>query len=128
MRQLLLLGILSLALPGCYIARQTQNDPLHADRIAQLVPGTSTAAQVVEALGAPTEVVQLGKRTAYRYDYTATKDTGLLLVVVGLFNSDTRADRAWVFFNEQEVLTHVASSLHAKDARYAMPWQTIRSR
>ena len=128
MRHFLLVCLLSITLPGCYISRQTQNDPLHAGRIAQLAPGTSTAAQVVEALGAPTEVVQLGKRTAYRYDYTATKDTGVLLLVVGLFNSDTRADRVWVFFDEREILTHVASSLRASDAKYAMPWQSVRGK
>src|SRR5690349_15764356 len=124
MRQLILIAALAVALPGCYLARQTQNDPLHTDRIASLVPGTSTAKDVVVALGAPTEVVQLGKRSAYRYDYTETKDTGVLLLVVGLFNSDTRADRAWVFFDEHDILTHVASSLRAADASYALPWQS----
>ena len=126
MRQFILLVTLSIALQGCYLARQTQNDPLHAERIARLVPGTSTAKEVVEVLGAPTEVVQLGRRTAYEYDYTATKDTGLSLLVVWLRNTDTRADRAWVFFDEHEVLTHVASSLHASDASYALPWQSVR--
>ena len=128
MRQLLLIAALALVLPGCYLARQTQNDPLHAERIASLAPGTSTAKDVVAALGAPTEVVQLGKHSAYRYDYTATKDTGVLLLIVGLFNSDTRADRVWVFFDQSEILTHVASSLHAEDAHYALPWQAMRSK
>ena len=59
-------------------------------------------------------------------NYTATKDTGLSLLVVWLRNTDTRADRAWVFFDEHEVLTHVASSLHASDASYALPWQSVR--
>jgi outer membrane protein assembly factor BamE (lipoprotein component of BamABCDE complex) len=126
MRQLLVILTLTLLLPGCYLARQTQNDPLRADQIASLTPGTSTAKDVVTALGAPTEVVQLGRRAAYRYDYTARKDTGVLLLVVGVFNSDTRADRVWVFFDENELLTHVASSLRADDARYALPWQKIR--
>ncbi len=128
MRQFLLLAALSIALPGCLLSKQTQNEPLHAERIAHLVPGTTTAKEVVELLGAPTEVVQLGKRTTYRYDYTATKNTGLWLIAVYLSNSDTRADRAWVFFDEHEVLTHVASSLHADEASYAMPWNSARSK
>ncbi|HUR27287.1 MAG TPA: hypothetical protein VM509_03820 [Planctomycetota bacterium] len=126
MRQLFAIVTLTLLLQGCYLARQTQNDPLRANQVASLAPGTSTAKDVVTALGAPTEVVQLGRRTAYRYDYTAQKDTGVLLLIVGVFNSDTRADRVWVFFDEHEVLTHVASSLRADEARYALPWQKIR--
>lgn len=128
MRQLLLVLPLAFLLPACILARQTQNEPLHADRFASLVPGKTTAGETVAILGAPTEVVQLGKRTAYRYDYTVTKDAGLFLLLVNFGNSDTRADRAWVFFDSEERLTHVATSLHGIDASYSMPWQDVRDR
>lgn len=113
-------------LSGCFLAKRTQNEPLDGARIATLQPGQTHARQVVESLGAPTEVVQLGRRSAYRYDHTHTKDTGVFLVVLGLFNSDTRADRLWVFFDENDVLTHVASSLRADHAQHALPWQDVR--
>ena len=128
MRQLLLVLPLVFLFPSCVLSRQTQNEPLHADRFAKLVPGTTTAKQTVEILGAPTEVVQLGRRTAYRYDYTVKKDAGLVLFLVNFFNSDTRADRAWVFFDSEELLTHVATSMHGLDASYSMPWQEVRDR
>jgi hypothetical protein len=128
MRQLLFVLCLSTLLPGCILARHTNNEPIHADRIARLVPGKTTAKEAVEILGAPTEVVQLGKRTAYRYDHSVTKDTGVVLFLINVFNSDTRADRAWVFFDEHEILTHVAGNLHAADASYALPWQSVRDR
>jgi hypothetical protein len=128
MRQFLLVIALSIPLPGCVLAKQTENEPLHPDRVAKLVPGTSTGKEVVELLGAPTEVVQLGRRSAYRYEFLAKKETGLLLLVVNLFNSDARADRVWVFFDEHDVLTHVASSMHADQARYAMPWSSVHDK
>ena len=63
---LLRIAALSLAatLAGCGIARQDVNEPLDAARIQGLVPGATTARQVVEQLGGPNEVVQLGRRTA----------------------------------------------------------------
>jgi len=69
--------------------------------------------------------VQLWKQSAYRYESTTTKDAGLWLLVVGLFNSDAHADRAWVFFDEQGLLTHVGATLAADEAEYALPWMEI---
>jgi len=78
--------------------------------------------RVTELLGAPTEVVQLGTRTAYRYDFTETKSAGLFLLVVGFFNSDSHQDRVWVFFDENESVTHVGATLAGDQAEYSMPW------
>lgn len=122
-RTLCLLSLLFL--PSCFLSRQTENEPLSFAATEGLQPGTTTARQVVDRLGAPNDVVQLGKRTAYHYRYTKTKRAGLLLLVVGLFNEDTRSDRLWVFFDENEVLTHFGSSLQGHHTQYAMPWNNI---
>lgn len=111
--------------PACAVARSTDNEPLAAERLAKLTPGTSTAKDVVAMLGAPVDVVQLGKRSAYLYSYTATKRAGLWLVVVGLYNVDTRSDRAWVFFDENQVLTHLGTTLAGDQAEYAMPYENV---
>ena len=115
----------TLLLPGCLIGRNTVNEPLEQAAIEQLRPGESTAGQVVELLGAPTEVVQLGRRSAYRFDATTTKQAGVLLLIVGVFNTDTRQDRLWAFFDEQDVLTHFGATLSADDPEYALPWQNV---
>jgi hypothetical protein len=88
----------------------------------------TTAREVAELLGAPVEVVQLGKRSAYRYQFTSTKRAGLLLLVVGLYSSDARSDRAWVFFDEDQVLSHVGVTLSGADTRYALPWTDLHER
>ena len=122
-RALCLLSLL--CLPSCFLSRQTQNEPLAYASIETLQPGTTTARQVVETLGAPVDIVQLGRRSAYLYRHTKTKRAGLLLLVVGLFNEDTRQDRLWVFFDENNVLTHYGSDLQSHHTQYAMPWNDI---
>ena len=115
--------LLLLALPGCFVSRGTTNAPIRRASLRDLVPGTSTAADATTRLGAPSEVVQLGSRTAYRYDFGTTKRAGLTLVVATFINEDTDADRVWLFFDARDVLTHVGATLEADRARYAMPWQ-----
>ena len=110
--------------PACLVARTSLNEPIDAARVAALQPGMSSA-DVVASLGAPTEVVQLGRRTAYRFDHVKKKRAGIVAVVVGLFNEDTREDRVWAFFDEAGTLTHVGSTFNAEDATYAMPWSDL---
>lgn len=125
MRQILVAALTTGLLTGCFMSRDRSNEPLDKARIDSLVVGKSTATDVVEALGAPTEVVQLGKRSAWRYDFTAEKTSGFTLIVVTFVNSDRRSDRCWLFFDESDVLLHVGTTLEAADTQYAMPWEDV---
>ena len=125
-RSLAFLPLLA-ALSGCLIDRSTVNEPIEAQLVDQLQPGKTTASEAVALLGAPTEVVQLGRRSAYRFQFENTKSAALFLIVVNLMSSDSRADRVWLFFGEDDVLTHVASTFESKDARYALPWTKLHS-
>lgn len=118
---------LMLSLPGCFFARVNRNDPLVPSAVEQLLPGTTTAQQAVELLGGPTLVVQLGDRSAYRYDHTVTKATGLLLGIFNVGHTDTREDRLWLFFDDEDRLTHVGTSLQSHRARYALPWEDLHA-
>ncbi|MFN0008149.1 MAG: hypothetical protein ACKVXR_09600 [Planctomycetota bacterium] len=118
--------ILALALaPSCFVSRSMVNEPLRRAEIDRLVPGETMASEITSILGAPNEVVQLGSRTAYRYDFSVQKRAGFTLIVVTLLNEDTRTDRVWLFFDKDDVLTHSGSTLQAADARYAMPWVEV---
>jgi len=126
MRTRLLIPILLLpVLSGCLIDRSTMNVPLAPDAVAALEPGSTTAREAVERLGAPVEVVQLGRRSAYRYEFTTSKRAALFLFVVNLIGRDTRSDRVWAFFDEQDVLTHLGSTFEGGDTRYALPWTKL---
>lgn len=120
----ILAAFLALTCSACAVARSNLNEPVEQARLDQLRLGMG-AREVVEILGAPADVVQLGRRSAYRYDFTTTKRAGLWLIVVLLYNEDTRSDRAWVFFDENEALTHVAATLDAEDTSYSMPWKDL---
>lgn len=122
-RSFLLLPLCLVA--ACAIARQDTNEPLDAAAIRAFEPGKTTARQVTEQLGAPTEVVQLGKRTAYRYDATTAKAAILILVVINIGNQDTRSDRLWLFFDEHDVLSHYGASFGTHHTQYAMPWEDV---
>ena len=85
----------------------------------------ASAAEVVAKLGAPTEVVQLGRRSAYRYDATRTKSTVLFLGIVNFANQDARQDRVWLFFDDKDVLLHYGATLSTHRTQYALPWEDV---
>lgn len=121
----LALVLLIPVLPSCFISRRTTDEPLQGKRMDTLSVGTSTATDVANTLGAPNEVVQLGKRMAWRYDFTAAKTAGFTILVLTFINEDARADRAWLFFDENSVLQYAGRTLEADHASYSMPWQDI---
>jgi hypothetical protein len=121
----LLAGLAVLASSSCAFFRSNRNEPIDAALLERLVVGRTTAREAVEILGGPSQVVQLGNRSAYRYDHTTTKGTGLLLLVLNFGHADTREDRVWLFFDETDLLTHVGHSLEAHRAQYAFPWEDI---
>jgi hypothetical protein len=124
-RSILLLLPLVLSTPGCFLSRGMTNEPVRRALVDQLVPGESTAGDATRLLGAPNEVVQLGNRSAYRFDFTTLKRAGFSIFVVTVFNEDTRSDRVWLFFDAQDRLTHVGKTFEGDSARYAMPWQKV---
>jgi outer membrane protein assembly factor BamE (lipoprotein component of BamABCDE complex) len=107
--------------PGCFFSRRNINAEFDRERVERLEPGQTTAREVVELLGAPNEVVQLGRRSAYRYDHTHQREEGLFLIVLFLHGTDVKSDRVWVFFDEDLVLTHVGSTFEADNAEYGIP-------
>ena len=115
-----------LLLSACGIARMESNEPIDATLVRTLQPGTTTAREVVEKLGAPTEVVQLGRRSAYRYDASSGKSAGLILIVFNMFAQDMRTDRVWVFFDEKDVLTHYGATYGVHRTQYALPWEDVQ--
>ncbi len=117
-----LLGLL--LLPACFFARTRVNEPVEAAREVNLPPGTP-AAEVVAILGAPQQVVEIGNRSAYRYEYAQTKRAGLSLIVLTMINEDTRTDRVWAFFDEEDRLTHLATSFESDGTRYKLPFQRV---
>ncbi|MBM3991223.1 MAG: outer membrane protein assembly factor BamE [Planctomycetes bacterium] len=106
---------------GCLLTRDTVNQPLDEARVVKLARQMSSS-DVLELLGGPMEVVQLGRRSAWRYDHQNTKRTGLTLVVATALNTDTQEDRLWLFFDEHDRLAAFGSTLQASSSEWALPW------
>jgi outer membrane protein assembly factor BamE (lipoprotein component of BamABCDE complex) len=124
MRAPWILGLLCLLASGCFVSRSTRNPALAKDMLGAL-PRGADAQQVLEVLGAPSQVVQLGLRSAWLYEHVNHKRAGFTAIVVTLLNEDLRSDRVWLFFDEQGKLAHAGGSFDADDARWAMPWQDL---
>ena len=119
------IALSALFLVWCGIAGMETTDPIDAQIVRTFEPGKTTGREVVERLGAPTEVVQLGRRSAYRYDASSAKSAGLVLVVFNMFAQDMRTDRLWVFFDEKDVLTHCGATYGTHRTQYALPWESV---
>jgi len=94
------------------------DENLDPQAISQLQAGKSTSADVLRLLGAPSEVIELGNKSAWLYQSQNTKQMGLWLLVYGSYGEDTQFDRCWVFFNENGMLTHYGDNLNADSAEY----------
>lgn len=127
MRATILLLLALSVLPGCFLSRRTIDNPIQPQGLSGLVPGETTAGEAAELMGAPTDVVQLGHRTAWRYEHTVEKQAGLALVVFNMRGLDTHADRVWLFFDEDNVLSHVGKTMASDEAAYALPWSDPHS-
>ena len=115
-----------LFLPACFMGRSTRNEPLDTEVIATFEPGRTTAEDVTNALGPPLRVVELDVRSAYLYEFTQTKNAGLVFILVNFVNTDERSDRIWLFFDSRDVLTHHGSTFAAERTEFSMPWSKIK--
>lgn len=120
MRRALIPAALALALPSCFLSESEVDQALDAKAIATIQPGAS-AADVSRALGAPTRVVELGQGSAWLYEHVVEKQAAAFFLVLGLRGVDSQADRCWVFFNADNVVTHIGATLQADQADYDVP-------
>ena len=126
MRRALLLPPLMTLIAGCALGQFSDNEPLEPKLMVQLVPGKTTAKQAVELLGAPMQVVQLDKRSAYYYEYTNRRLTGVISPLL-LANNDSRQDRMWLFFDERDQLTHYSGTFEGARVRWGFPWTELHN-
>lgn len=103
----LLLVLAFLALGGC--AQYNNNRGVEvtwdAATVSSFTRGTTTRADVLRALGPPSQIIASGDETVLYYLQEQGKGEGLLLIVYNRFELDTRYDRAVFFFDASDRLT-----------------------
>ncbi|MEM1450543.1 MAG: hypothetical protein AAF957_09315 [Planctomycetota bacterium] len=72
------------------------------------VPGTTTRSDVLQALGAPSQLVSLANGTALYYVLERSRGSGLILLLYNRREDRTTYDRAVFFFDADDVLTDFA--------------------
>ena len=108
---------------GCLvIGKNKEYQPFDSGELEKLVPGTTTAAEVSELLGAPSQVVEMSNGNAYIYKRSLAKGTALWLLVVSFGNYEKQYDQVVLFFDENDIMTHYGVSLNANKASYGFPF------
>jgi len=103
-------------------AKNKDYHPFDASGLDKLIPGKSTATQVTEMLGAPSEIVKLSNGNAYIYRRSLSKGTGLWLLIVSFGNYDKHYDQIVIFFDKKNTMTHYGVTLDAHKAAYGLPF------
>ena len=104
------------------LAKNKDYYPFDTGELDKLIPGKTTAAEVTEMLGAPSNIVKLSNGNAYIYTHSLSKGTGLWLVIVTLGNYDKHSDQVVIFFDKNDVMTHYGVTLDANKAAYGLPF------
>lgn len=76
-----------------------------------MVKGTTTQTQILEMLGPPSQVINLGNQVVFYYLFEKTESKGAFLLLFNWKNKKVRYDRAIFFFNENGVLVDYAFSI-----------------
>ncbi len=84
--------------------------------------GTTTLQQVLNQLGPPSQLIQLGDRTALYYMLESTRTRAVTLVVYSHTETNVDYDRAVFFFDKDLVLEHRSLSFEA------LPFEDPRQR
>ncbi len=118
--------VVSLFIIACFnscavIGRSKDFRPFDESTLKKVTPGKTTANEVTELFGAPSQVVKLSNGNAYVYARSLSKATGLWLVILTFANFDTQHDRIVFFINKDDVVTHYGSSFKTESASYEMP-------
>lgn len=118
----IVLIIISLCSGCALFGKNKEFQPFDVSALNTVAPGTSTATDITELFGAPTEVVKMSNGNAYIYKRSIAKGTGVWLILVSFGNFERQHDQIVFFFNNQDILTHYGKSLHAENASYGFPF------
>jgi outer membrane protein assembly factor BamE (lipoprotein component of BamABCDE complex) len=108
---------------GCAVfGKNKEEQTFNHALIDKVVPGQTTAAEITELFGAPSQVVKLSNGNAYLYKRSVAKGTGIWLVLVSFGNYEKQYDQLIFFFNDTDILTHFGASNNADKASYGLPF------
>jgi len=124
-------------LSGCAISTQRFGRPIDASRIAIVVVGTSTKADVLREFGPPSAYSALpvvparqdpsvtgaddllaraeAESRMFVYEYREDRENFLTVILLTRFRREVVSDRLMVFFDERDVVHYVAFSRQTQE-------------
>jgi hypothetical protein len=116
----LLLSLSLLAGSGCTWSRTRVNDPDFRTKAASVVPGKTTARELIQTLGTPINWVELpGGNHMYAYSYGDSKTEGLTLLVVNILKTNVGLDSAFFLLDDKDVVREKYIGTNSED----LPWE-----
>ena len=108
----LVVCVLTLAMSACVVGRQYIGTPLTVTPEEVITPGVTTMSEVLEALGAPTQIQRRREGEVFIYSYVRKNSSGLRIVEpvvtrITVFRYDKRqetSDRVEILFDKQRVV------------------------
>ena len=122
---------------GCAISTQRFGRPIDASRIASVVAGTSTKADVLREFGPPSAYSALpvvparqdpsvtgaddllaraeAESRMFVYEYREDRENFLTVILLTRFRREVVSDRLMVFFDETDVVRYVAFSRQTQE-------------
>jgi outer membrane protein assembly factor BamE (lipoprotein component of BamABCDE complex) len=83
--------------------------------ISEMERGITSRADVLDALGPPSQVISLDEETVMYYLFEKAEGNGLMLIVYNTVKIETRYDRAIFFFDEIDILTDFSTRIYPTD-------------
>lgn len=110
----------AIGLGACSWNREQINQADLERRVAGVVPGQTTAAQLEEmAGGPPTSITPIGDKQLFAYTYGDVKSNALNLLIINIGKSNTGIDTALFLIDENGIVEFARVGQNSKD----LPWE-----
>jgi hypothetical protein len=114
------LGALVIALVGCGFNRQQINHADLPERVAGVVPGRTTLAQLEEMAGGPaTAITPVGDKRLYTYTFGDAKTKGLYLILLNISKTNSGIDTASFLVNQDNIVEATQVGKNSEN----LPWE-----
>ena len=114
------LGFLVTALAGCGFNRHQINQANLPTRVAGVVPGQTTLAELVAMAGGPaTSITPVGDKRLYVYTFGDAKTKGLYLILLNISKTNSAIDTGIFLVNENDIVEWMQVGENTED----LPWE-----
>jgi hypothetical protein len=116
----MVLGFLATALAGCGFNRHQINQADLPTRVAGVVPGQTTLAELEAMAGGPaTSITPVGDKRLYVYTFGDAKTKGLYLILLNISKTNSAIDTGIFLVNENNIVEWMQVGENTED----LPWE-----